>query len=311
MSKTVDEIRRQIDSLDDQIHDLLMKRAGLVVRIGEEKRKNSVQVIQPAREIVMIRRLLGRHEGLLPKEAIVRIWRELVGAVSLLQKGLKVTVTVPDDNSGLIYWDMAKDYFSSVLPMAKAASPLVTLGMVREGEATFGVIPWPSDGAANPWWKFLLDEGGEAPMRVVARLPLGDRSRESANPEFRGLVIARLKFEDSGDDRSCLALELDHSISRGRIADQARDIGLEPRSLYSCKMGEGRTNAHFLEVDGYVAVNDERLKILLSKLGGEEGGKCICVGGYPVPPVYDDKVGKNAMPEAEASAESKKKSASA
>src|SRR6185295_1686741 len=112
MSKTVDDIRSKIDGMDNNIHDLLMQRAELVLKIGEEKRKSNVQVVQPDREIVMIRRLLSRHKGPLPKEAVVRIWRELVGAVSLLQTGLKVAVTVPDNAGGLVYWDMAKDYFS-------------------------------------------------------------------------------------------------------------------------------------------------------------------------------------------------------
>src|SRR5476649_492790 len=112
MSKTVDEIRKTIDGMDNTIHDLLMQRAELVLKIGEEKRKNNVQVVQPDREIIMLRRLLARHKGPLPKEAVVRIWRELVGAVSLLQTGLKVAVAVPDDQSGIVYWDMAKDYFS-------------------------------------------------------------------------------------------------------------------------------------------------------------------------------------------------------
>ena len=311
MSKPVDDIRREIDSLDDQVHDLLMKRAELVVRIGEEKRKNDIQVVQPCREMMMLRRLLARHEGLLPKEAIVRIWRELVGAVSLLQKGLKVVVTVPDDNSGLVYWDMAKDYFSSVLPMTKAANPLLAVSMVREGEATFAVVPWPADGQDKPWWPFLMDSSGDVPMRVVARLPLGDRSRESANPEFRALAVARLKFEPSGDDRSLLALALDHSVSRTRIVDQARELKLEPRSLYSRVVGEGAGNMHLLEVDGYVAADDERLKTFLSKLGAEESGKCLCLGGYPVPPVYDDKVGKNAISDSASSTEVKKSSSAA
>ncbi|HEY8192071.1 MAG TPA: chorismate mutase, partial [Alphaproteobacteria bacterium] len=44
---TVEDIRHKIDSLDNQLHDLLMERAELVLKIGEEKRKNNVQVIQP------------------------------------------------------------------------------------------------------------------------------------------------------------------------------------------------------------------------------------------------------------------------
>ncbi len=95
-SPQLDKIRCQIDALDERIHDALMERAELVLKVGEEKRKNNIQIVQPAREARMIRRLLGRHHGALPEMAVVRIWRELVGAVSLLQTGLKVAVVAPE-----------------------------------------------------------------------------------------------------------------------------------------------------------------------------------------------------------------------
>lgn len=295
MSNPVDDIRTKIDKLDNTIHDLLMERADLVLRIGEEKRKHKVQVVQPDRESVMIRRLLARHKGPLPKEAVVRIWRELVGAVSLLQTGLKVAVCVPEDHTGLIYWDMAKDYFSSVLPMHKMSNPMAILGAVREGDATFGVVPWPDDNDPNPWWRFLMDENVDNAMRIIARLPLGDRSRADANPEHRALAVARVRYETSGDDRSFLALELDQSISRARIVDRVQGLNLKARSLFSCDARDGMHTHHLLEVEDYVGADDPRLQTILEKLEYTDG-KCVCVGGYPVPPVYDDKVGKNAEP---------------
>lgn len=77
-SKELDEIRKKIDELDTRIHDTLKERAELVLKIGEEKRKNNIEIVQPAREAQMIRRLLSKHKGALPEMAVVRIWRELV-----------------------------------------------------------------------------------------------------------------------------------------------------------------------------------------------------------------------------------------
>ncbi len=294
MSKTVDSIRQQIDALDNNLHDLLMKRAELVLKIGEEKRKNQVQIIQPDREAIMVRRLLARHRGPLPKEAIIRIWRELVGAVSLLQTGLKVVVTVPEDHTGLIYWDMAKDYFSSVLPMHKASNPLAALAMVREGDATFAVMPWPEDDQNNPWWGYMLEESGDQGMRIMARLPLGDRSKEEPNLEHRALVVARLRYETSGEDRSFIAIDLQEDISRGRIVDKAGALGLTALSLHTCPAMRPGRKLHLLEVDGYVDPEGD-LNEKLAGLFEDQDAKSVCLGGYPVPPVYEDKVGKNAV----------------
>lgn len=302
MTRTVEDIRRDIDSLDDRIHDLLMERAELVVGIGKEKRRTGTQVVQPDREAVMIRRLLERHRGPLPREAVVRIWRELVGAVSLLQTGLKVAVAAPDDNSGLITWDMAKDYFSSVLPMHKAGNPSAALGMVRDGDATFAVVPWPENEAESPWWRLLFEDTGERPMRIMARLPFGDRNRNDANPEFRALVVARVRYEPSGQDRSFIALRIGQEASRARVVDRVKALDMPVRSAFTVAMKASQETMHLLEIDGYTATDDARLADLPRALD-YPGGRCLCLGGYPVPPVYDDKVGKNA-PAGQSSTES-------
>jgi len=306
MSKTVDGIRQQIDALDNKIHDLLMKRADLVMKIGEEKRKSKVQIIQPDREAIMVRRLLDRHQGPLPKEAVVRIWRELVGAVSLLQTGLKVAVTVPDDHAGLMIWDMAKDYFSSVLPMHKASNPLAALAQVREKEATFAVLPWPEDETANPWWGYLLGETGDEGMRIMARLPFGNRTKDEPNPEYRALVVARLKYETSGNDRSFIALELEENVSRARVVDKAKAQGMTALSLHSAPSMRPGKKLHLLEVEGFLSPEEDIYEKLV-KFFDDPEARGVCLGGYPVPPVYEDKVGKSAM--AEQPAAGKKKTA--
>ena len=109
MSKSLEEIRKQIDAIDNQVHDLLMERASLVSSVALAKKESGLQIVQPAREARMMRRLLARHEGPLPKKTIIRIWRELVGSVSLLQTGLNVVIS--DEGDSHTYWDMAKKLF--------------------------------------------------------------------------------------------------------------------------------------------------------------------------------------------------------
>lgn len=292
MSKVVDNVRKKIDALDNTIHDLLMERADLVLKIGEAKRKNNIQVVQPDREAVMIRRLLARHKGPLPREAVVRIWRELVGAVSLLQTGLRVAVCVPDDHTGLMYWDMAKDYFSSVLPMQKATNALGALAAVRENDVTFAVLPWPEDSQENPWWLYMLSEEGDEGIRITSRLPLGDRKKDDNTPEFRALVVTRGRFESSNEDRSFIAYQFDSEVSRARLVDAIREAGLTPRAVYAAGASdEGASRSYLVEIDSYVSPEDEVVQTVLNGLDCD-GCRSLCLGGYPVPPVYEDKVGK-------------------
>ncbi len=307
-SPDLDAIRKQIDALDDRIHDTLMERAELVLKIGEEKRKKNIQVVQPAREARMLRRLLARHKGVLPQMAVVRIWRELVGAVSLLQTGLKVAVAAPEGRAE--YWDLARDYFGSCLPMQKVSTASLAISAVREGKATFAVVPWPDNEDTQPWWAYLGDNTKET-LNIIIRLPHGD-DPESQNPDERALVVSKAGFDDSGDDHSFLLIQCDQKVSRGRIVDAAKKLGMEALSLASMRATmPDQPCFHLVEVDTYLNNSDPRVASFAEKIE-DDYARVICVGGYPVPPIYT----KTVLPQGEgrvtapAPAKSKKASAS-
>ena len=75
-SGSLDDLRRQIDEIDRMLHDLLIRRSEVVERIGALKgseRSNGVVYLRPGREAVVLRRLIERHRGPLPKATLVRI----------------------------------------------------------------------------------------------------------------------------------------------------------------------------------------------------------------------------------------------
>ncbi len=284
-SEAVDQVRQHIDKLDDKMHDLLMERAELVRKIGEEKKKNNVEIVQPAREARMLRRLMARHKGPLPQEAVVRIWRELVGAVTLLQTGLSLSVTMPEGSEGLFYWDMARDYFGSILPSQKTSSPFGALGAVRDDSVTFAVLPFPQVDEKEPWWPALMDEGN-ASIRLIQCLPCGQKGRCSYG-HYKSLVAAKVGFNPSDDDHSFIGLSVNSGISRAKIAEVTKTMGLEPLSLYTnvSTIPDAQTQ-HLLEVNDYFTQHDERLAAFLQKLE-DPNGKAVCLGGYPAPLIYD------------------------
>lgn len=296
-SAALDEVRRKIDELDDRIHDTLMERAELVMHVSEAKKKSNIQIIQPAREAKMIRRLLDRHKGVLPEMAIVRIWRELVGAVSLLQTGLKVTVTSQDNNQDL--WDMARDYFGSCLPMTKSNSAVYAVSDVKDDKATFAVVPFPREEDENPWWTYLA-QGGTNAMQIILTLPHG-RDSENTKSDARGLVVSKSGFDASGDDCSFLLIQCDGEISRGRLVDIAKKAGLTAITLSSKRASNtSAPTIHLMEVEDYVAKGDKRLKDFLAAID-DPGANVIPVGGYPTPPTYSKTVqvlGKGNSPKA-------------
>src|SRR5262245_1112474 len=111
----IDGLRRQVDAIDDALHDLLIERTELTTRIGALKggAASRTALLRPAREAAVMRRLVQRHRGQLPKATIVRIWRELMSAVVRLQGPFSVAVLAPPHQQ-VCLWGLARDHFSSL-----------------------------------------------------------------------------------------------------------------------------------------------------------------------------------------------------
>lgn len=289
MSNIMNELRHAIDTVDQDIHNLLMKRAELSLQIAKKKREDNLPIIKPDLEAKKIRSILARHKGKLPRAMIVSLWREIIGASSVLQTEMKVAVAAPQNNPQE-HWDMARNYFGSVVPLQGVANPLIAISALREGEVNFAVVPWPQDDVENPWWCHLTASDPAQTVRVVVRLPYGDKDGVVGTPEHRAIVLARDSFNESGNDNSFLFFDTDQVASRARIVDKAKALGFKPIGINSRKIKPtSKRSQHFLEVEGYVAGDDSRLPQLLESLESP-GGSCLALGGYPVlPSLVDDK----------------------
>ncbi|MGH6967865.1 MAG: chorismate mutase, partial [Stellaceae bacterium] len=155
--RTLKTLRRQIDETDDKLHSLLMRRAALVAEIGVAKQAEHARIEVPLREAEILCRLAGRHRGNLPVGALVRLWRELVGAAIVMQAGFSVAVAVPEDDPGI--WDLARDHYGSQVAMTAYRSPNEVLRALAEFRHDSGVIAVPTDGVDDPWWRALAGAG--------------------------------------------------------------------------------------------------------------------------------------------------------
>ncbi len=74
----LDELRRGIDSVDQQILKLLHERVRLVMQVGEYKRERGIPVYDPGRERALLDRLCKAAEPPLDADTIRRIFERLV-----------------------------------------------------------------------------------------------------------------------------------------------------------------------------------------------------------------------------------------
>ena len=78
--KTLDDCRVAIDTIDDEILELLNRRMEIVKRVGEIKKESGGAIYRPERENAIIQRLTQNsieQKGLLNASAIEAIFLEI------------------------------------------------------------------------------------------------------------------------------------------------------------------------------------------------------------------------------------------
>ena len=86
----LNQLRQRIDSLDQQLVELLNKRAQEVVKIGDLKRRCDGAIYAPAREQQVFRQIRQHNRGPLSDRCLEAIWRELMSGSFALEKTLKI-----------------------------------------------------------------------------------------------------------------------------------------------------------------------------------------------------------------------------
>ena len=74
--KKIKSLRKEIDSIDDQLLELINQRTSIVDKLGILK-KDPNSIVDKKREAEVISRLLNLHKGSFSRDSIVRIWREI------------------------------------------------------------------------------------------------------------------------------------------------------------------------------------------------------------------------------------------
>ena len=187
-------LRAEIDALDDAMHDLLMRRAGVVATLAASRAKGQGPALRPGREAVILRRLLARHAGPLPRAALVRLWRELLAATTTMQGALSIAACLDAPEM-----EVLRQHFSLAAPIRPMADAVAVLAAMAKGEASLAALPWPHagvGGGAGRWWTWL------DPSRafVTASLPFFG---PAASPV---MVLSPTPPDPSGDDRTLLRL---------------------------------------------------------------------------------------------------------
>ncbi|MSO65165.1 MAG: chorismate mutase [Alphaproteobacteria bacterium] len=278
-SKTLDDLRREIDGIDDRLHALILARTALVREVASVKAEPGRAMavpgagMRPGREAEVLRRRLAADLGGLPATVFARIWRELIAAFCRLQGPLEVAVCTTEKSIG--YWDLARDHFGSATRMSLHHAPGLVIRAVSGGAATVGLLPMPVAEEKDSWWRML--EGTPGSPHVIAKLPFCVNPGRIEN--CQAMVIGCLPYDGSTDDLSWLSLAADAALSRRSLNDLVRRIGFAGQLIATYEEG-GRAD-YLLETSGFVRRDDSRVVDLAKQL--PSSSRVAVIGSYARP----------------------------
>ncbi|WP_395665140.1 chorismate mutase [Methylocella sp.] len=187
--ETLAELRREIDGLDSQMHQLLIKRGEIIDRLIEAKARQTGAVegasaFRPGREADMMRALVSRHSGHLPLDTVESIWRIIISTFTYVQSPYGVHADVSAGDAPMR--DGCRFHFGFTVPYEPEPNAAAVVAAVAASAGDLGVAP-VAPNPASPGWRRLLRAPG-AP-KIIARLPFVERPDHPAGlPLF---VIAR------------------------------------------------------------------------------------------------------------------------
>lgn len=134
----LNELRRQIDALDNQLLELLSQRARLVQEVGQNKTRSQTKFFSPERERQIFERLNDSNQGPLPPTAVRAIFREIISASRALEAQIRVAYLGP---AGTFSHQAALDKFGTSSEHLPTDTIPDVFAQVERGEADYGIVP--------------------------------------------------------------------------------------------------------------------------------------------------------------------------
>ena len=180
------ELRRDIDRIDEAMHELLIERGEIIERlIAVKKTEESGSAFRPAREAEMMRRLVQRHHGSLPLDTAESIWRVIISTFTYVQAPFSVHADLSAGDA--LMRDSARFHFGFTVPFVPHMGAASVVQAVTASKGDLGLVPAFAIAGAGPWWTAL--EFDTAP-KIIARLPFVERADHPAGmPVF---VVSRV-----------------------------------------------------------------------------------------------------------------------
>jgi chorismate mutase len=271
----LEDVRRRIDVIDDDIAELLGARFDLVQEVKRVKGlagQGDAPALRPAREAQILRRLVAGHAHKVPARTLIGLWCEIMISATQVQSAFKVHRPTRGQASRL--QDIVRLRFGSQVPVVEHATFREVLEAVAASTSDLGILPastsddglvqLPASGIAS------LIETADRDVRIVASLPLWTDEAQTG-----AWIIGKSAFEASGDDATVFA------ASRGEMSLNDGIVSLGETRVETSFAGTVEVRGEtwcIYAAGGFVPQSEEGLAALRAFSGGDEVRH---LGGYP------------------------------
>ena len=281
------DLRREIDRIDEAMHRLLMERGEIIATlIAVKKSDETGSAFRPGREAEMMRRLAGRHAGLLPLDTAEGIWRVIIGTFTYVQKPYAVHADISGGDAPMR--DSARFHFGFTVPFRTHASASEVIAAVAASAGDLGMFRSDQGAQAGAWWTALADP---AAPKIIARLPFIERPDHPAGaPVF---VVAKPLADAAARERVLVALRVERwqasipptlaRLGAAAISSAASENGLSllvegPGELGPVRLSEAISDAG-VSVQGASEVGSHAERFAVEARGPQTGGSQASAAG--------------------------------
>ncbi len=164
---TLDELRKGINDIDDELLILLNKRMEFVKQVGHLKQSDGSSIYRPERERQIIQRLTKQSQGALTQSAIEAIFMEIFAVSRNLELPEKIAYLGPE---GSYTHQAAESRFGALSAYLPLNSIEAVFKVLENKEAKYGVVPIENntEGAVGA----TLDCLGKYTARIIAEMYL-------------------------------------------------------------------------------------------------------------------------------------------
>ena len=163
-------IRDSIDSIDDQMLELLSQRAAFAEKVAETKRETGEKDLwfyRPEREAQILNRMSENNKGPLANERITAIFREVISSCLALEQSIKVAFLGPN---GTFSQEASSKHFGHAVETVPMGSIKQVFNEVENGSVDYGVVP--IENSTEGVISYTLDVFMHSPLKISGEVSL-------------------------------------------------------------------------------------------------------------------------------------------